>query len=60
MELSKKYDTVRMQVWVEAWTKTAQSSSCIRTGTTTEYTDACLRDFESRFPRPIKEDNRDD
>ena len=41
--------TVRQQVWVEAWTKTAQSSSCTKVHIATKYADVCLEEFDKRF-----------
>lgn len=49
MELSKEYETQCRQVWIEAWTKTAQSNSCHRLSTPTTYADACLEEFKKRF-----------
>ena len=50
MELSKDSETIRMQVWLEAWTRTAQSNSCREIHIPTSYADKCLKDFDSRFP----------
>jgi len=49
MELSKESEIRRMQVWVEAWTKTAQSNSCVKPDTATHYADECLKEFDTRF-----------
>jgi len=49
MELSKDIKTRRMQVWIEAWTRTSQSSSCLKASIATEYADYCLAEFDKRF-----------
>lgn len=49
MQLDKSYEIQRMQVWVEAWVRVAQSDSCIDIKTPTNYADECLRQFEIRF-----------
>ena len=53
MKMSKDKKTIRMQVWLEAWTKTAQSDSCLRLETPTRYADECLKQFDSRFLESI-------
>lgn len=50
MELSKDKETIRMQVWLEAWTRTSQSNSCMEIHIPTSYADRCLKDFDDRFP----------
>lgn len=49
MILSKDEKILRMQVWLEAWVKTAQSDSCTTAKTATHYADQCLVEFEQRF-----------
>ena len=55
MELGKDRDIMRMQVWVEAWTMTAQSSSCLNIETPTKYADECLKEFDVRFKPYVSE-----
>lgn len=49
MQLDKDYETQRKQVWLEAWTRTAQSDSCVKISTPTTYADECLKQFDLRF-----------
>ena len=51
MEMSKDYEIRRQQVWLEAWVRTAQSSSCLYENTATKYADNCLEEFDKRFKR---------
>ena len=51
MSLSKDYETLCQQVWLEAWTKVASSDSCFGGNVPTTWADRCLRDFKKRFPQ---------
>jgi len=48
MNLGKDYQGIRMQVWLEAWTRNAQSSSCVALHTPSLYADQCFEDFEKK------------
>ena len=55
MSKEQSHQEIRMQVWVEAWTLTAASDSCIKLETPTIYADKCLEEFDKRFPEGFNE-----
>ncbi len=59
MILDKDYSIRCQQVWVAAWIGTAQSDTCTKTTTASEYADSCLKNFKERFKASIDEENKE-
>lgn len=56
MSISKSYEDQCKEVWLAAWTSTAQSSSCVHPTTPRAYADQCLQEFKVRFSSQSKID----
>lgn len=55
MELLTKEGVHREQVWLAAWLAVARASNSTKDEAATSWADACLREFDKRFPQPPQE-----
>lgn len=39
------------EIWLQAWTSTANAANCNRSETATNYADICLERFKERFEK---------
>lgn len=60
MQLDRDFEIQCRQVWIEAWVRTAQSSSCIKLSTPALYADKCLEEFKERFEGVITTQTEDE
>jgi hypothetical protein len=44
------HGNLRKQLWINAWTATANATNCVSSATATDYADAALAAFDKRFP----------
>ena len=54
----KEHELLRRQVWMLAWSATANATDCKEHGTATLYADAALEEFDKRFG-PIQDEVAD-
>lgn len=52
-----KHEDFRKQIWINAWSATANAVTCLDTKSATDWADSALQDFDKRFPKidPTKE-----
>ncbi len=43
------HELKRREVWVAAWTATAQASNCSSSNVATRWADECLKQYDDRF-----------
>lgn len=57
--LEQQHENRRQHVWSTAWAATASSWACKQPEVATSWADACLSDFDKRFPAPKGPDLND-
>lgn len=52
---AERHEEMRKQLWIDAWSRTANATTCISSDTATRWADSALEAFDRRFPAPTKQ-----
>lgn len=55
--MNKDYETLKAELWIQAWCSCASAGNCVKTSTCNAWADSAVREFETRFKATLTKEN---